>query len=62
MGIRTQKIEPHWNYLLAIERQLDEISRFVEFDKKNFDCFSIEIARLLLTSAARSRRCLQASL
>ncbi len=52
MGIRTEKIEPHWNYLLAIERELDEISRFVEFDEKNFDCFSIEIARLLLTSAA----------
>jgi hypothetical protein len=52
MGIKTQKIEPHWNYLLAIERDLDEISRFVEFDEKNFDCFSIEIARLLLASAA----------
>jgi hypothetical protein len=52
MGIKTQKIEPHWNYLLAIERDLDEISRFIEFDEKNFDCFSIEIARLLLASAA----------
>lgn len=52
MGIETQKTEPHWNYLLAIERDLDEISRFVEFDEKNFDCFSIEIARLLLASAA----------
>jgi hypothetical protein len=52
MGITVQKIEPHWNYLLAIERELNEISRFVEFDERNFDCFSIEIARLLLTSAA----------
>ena len=52
MGIKTQKIEPHWNYLLAIERDLDEISRYVEFDEKNFDCFSIEIARVLLASAA----------
>ncbi len=52
MGIRTQEIEPHWNYLLAIERDLDEISRYVEFDEKNFDCFSIEIARVLLASTA----------
>jgi len=52
MGIKTQKIEPHWNYLLAIERDLDEISRYVEFDEKNFDCFSIEIARVLLASGA----------
>ena len=52
MGIQTQKIEPHWNYLLAIERDIDEISRYVEFDRRNFDCFSIEIARVLLASAA----------
>jgi hypothetical protein len=51
-GIVTQKIEPHWSYLLAIEHELNEVSRFVEFDERNFDCFSIEIARLLLTSAA----------
>ncbi|MEK9135666.1 MAG: hypothetical protein AAB393_00980 [Bacteroidota bacterium] len=52
MGIQTHKIEPHWNYLLAIERDLDELSRYVEFDEKNFDCFSIEIARILLASGA----------
>lgn len=52
MGIKPEKIELHWNYLLAIDRDLDEISRYVEFDEKNFDCFSIEIARVLLSSAA----------
>ena len=52
MGIITRKIEKHWNYLLAIEHDLNELSRYVEFDEKNFDCFSIEIARILLTSAA----------
>jgi len=52
VGIETHKIEPHWNYLLAIERDLDELSRFVEFDEKNFDCFSIEIARILLSCGA----------
>lgn len=52
MGILTHKIEPHWNYLLAIERDLDELSRYVEFDEKNFACFSIEIARILLASGA----------
>jgi len=52
MGIQTHKIEPHWNYLLAIERDLDELSRYVEFDEKNFDCFSIEIARILLATGA----------
>lgn len=52
MVIKTHKIETHWNYLLALERDLDEISRYVEFDEKNFDCFSIEIARVLLASSA----------
>ena len=52
MVIEAYKIEPHWNYLLAIERDLDELSRYVEFDEKNYDCFSIEIARILLASGA----------
>ena len=52
MGIKTHKIEKHWNYLLAIEHDLSELSRYIEFDENNFGCFSIEIARILLTSAA----------
>jgi hypothetical protein len=52
MGIRSQRIEQHWNYFLAIERDVDVLSRYVEFHKDNFDCFSIEIARILLVSAA----------
>jgi hypothetical protein len=52
MGIETHKIEPHWNYLLAIERDVDRLARFVEFDERNFSCFSIEIARVLFAAAA----------
>ncbi len=52
MGIRTHKIEPHWNYLLAIERDVLALSSYIEFDEKNFACFSIEIARILLASSA----------
>jgi hypothetical protein len=52
MVIDARKIEVHWNYLLAIEDDLDRLSRYIEFDEKNFECFSIEISRILLTSAA----------
>ncbi len=52
MGIQTHIIVPHWNYLLAIEHDLVELSRYVEFDEKNFGCFSIEIARVLLAAGA----------
>jgi hypothetical protein len=54
MGIQAQKIEPHWNYFLAIERDLVDLSRYVEFDEKNFNCFSIEIARILLAAGAET--------
>ncbi len=52
MSIRTSKIEAHWNYFLAIENDLDRLSRYIEFDERNWKCFSIEISRILLTSAA----------
>jgi hypothetical protein len=52
MGIESKRIEPHWNYLLALDADLVNVSRFVEFHRRNFDCFSIEIARLLLTASA----------
>jgi len=52
MGIETTKIEVHWNYLLSIEQDLENLSRYIEFHKENFDCFSIEISRLLMASAS----------
>jgi len=32
--IRQKESHIHWNYILALEKDLIEISRFVEFDKK----------------------------
>jgi hypothetical protein len=52
MGIQAAKIEGHWNYFLAIERDVEVLSRYVEFDKQNFKCFSIEIARILIAAGA----------
>ncbi len=52
MAITFRKTEAHWNYFLAIERDLERLSRFVEFDERNFLCFSIEISRILLASGA----------
>lgn len=54
MTIRTTQIEPHWNYFLAIERELEALSRYVEFDGRNFRCFSLENARILLAAAAEA--------
>jgi len=54
MGIQTQTSIPHWTYLLAIERDLGEISRYIEFDGRNFDCFSIELSKILLSAGAET--------
>ncbi len=54
MAIHTSQIYVHWNYFLAIERDLEVLSRYVEFDEKNFECFSIEIARIILAAGAET--------
>lgn len=45
---------PHWNYFLALEHDLEILSRYVEFEERNFDCFSIESARILLAAASET--------
>ncbi len=52
MGIKTGKTPKHWNYFLSIEEDVAEVSRWVEFDKANFSCFSIQLARLLMVASA----------
>ena len=52
--IRTTKTASHWNYFLAIERDLDVLSRYVEFHDDNFKCYSLEIARILLAAGAEA--------
>jgi len=43
---------PHWNYFLAIERELWETTRYVELDQENYSTYSIEFAKILMTSCA----------
>lgn len=42
----------HWNYFLALERDLEILSRYVEFAENNFQVYSIELARLLFAAAS----------
>jgi hypothetical protein len=42
----------HWNYFLALERDLDVASRYVEFCEPNFKVYSIEFAHLLFAAAS----------
>jgi hypothetical protein len=45
-------IRPHWNYFLALEKDLEGLSRYIEFCKDNLNTYSIELAHLLLSSAS----------
>jgi len=42
----------HWNYFLALERDLEVIARYVEFTPQNFEVYSIELAHLLFAAAS----------
>jgi len=42
----------HWNYFIALERDLEVVSRYVEFCPPNFGVYSIEFAHLLFAAAS----------
>jgi hypothetical protein len=43
---------PHWEYFLAIESDLENCSRFVEFCPDNFNTYSLEFARIIMASGS----------
>lgn len=40
----------HWTYFLSIEEDVKKLSRYIEFSNTNFRCYSVENARLLMSS------------
>jgi hypothetical protein len=42
----------HWNYFLAIERDLETVSRYIEFSKDNMLTYSIELTHILLSTSS----------
>lgn len=54
MGINQSGSLIHWNYFLSIESDLQSLSRFVEPCVDNYETYSQELARLLLSSASEA--------
>jgi hypothetical protein len=52
MAIQTTGGKIHWNYFLALERDLESASRYVEFCDANYEVYSIEFAHLLFAAAS----------
>jgi len=50
--IDSEKPLVYWNYFLALENDLEQIARYIEFAEKNFKTYSIELAHLLLTASS----------
>ncbi|PBQ32351.1 hypothetical protein CNR22_11405 [Sphingobacteriaceae bacterium] len=40
----------HWTYFLSIEQDVHKLSRYIEFSPDNYECYSIETARILMTA------------
>lgn len=52
MAIEEKENLVYWNYFIALEKDLEEISRFVEFSNKNNKTYSIRLAHLLLAASS----------
>lgn len=52
MAINSNASLSHWNYFLALESDLAELSRFVEFTRDNYTTYSLEMVHLLLATAS----------
>ena len=42
----------HWNYMLALENDINNVAKYIEFNEDNYNCYSIELAHLLLSTAS----------
>ena len=50
MGIHHSESESpiHWRQFLALEEELMQVARFIEFSEDNFNTYSVQLASLLL--------------
>ena len=44
--------KPYWDYYRTIEDDLIGASRYVEFCRENFQCYSVEFARILMAAGS----------
>jgi len=52
MAITATGSKLHWVYFLALERDIEVVSRYIEFVPANENVFSIELAHLLFAAAS----------
>lgn len=51
MEIKIDKqVRLHLNYFLSIEKDFEKLSRYIEFAEDNYETYSIELAKFIMTS------------
>lgn len=50
--IPVTESKTHWNYFLALENDLENLARYIEFTESNFNTYSIELAHLLFAASS----------
>ena len=54
MAIVHKRSDGYWTYFLAMERDLEVLSRYVDFSTENWSTFSIENARIMLAAGSEA--------
>lgn len=52
MAVIASSAKVHWNYFLALERDIEVAARYVELSSANMSTYSIEFAHLLFAAAS----------
>ena len=52
MVIREHQSLLHWSYFLALEADVENLSRYIEFTTGNFGAYSIEMSHILLAASS----------
>ena len=42
----------YWEYFLSLEDDLEKCTKFIEFDTRNYNTFSIELAKIIISASA----------
>lgn len=52
MTMKANQSWVHWNYFIALEQDLTQVSRYIEFSENNFKTYSVELAHILLAASS----------
>jgi hypothetical protein len=52
VGIEQRESFPHWRFAIALDEDLERLSRYIEFSEANLGCYSLELTRILMMASS----------